>query len=102
MSPEQLAERYRDVVRSNAGQLRDSGGDPSEQMISQLVGIAEEHAREVGVIAVKPADDCPPDELDEYVGEAMQDPAFREAYEAADAEPKPAPRRRAPARGRAK
>jgi hypothetical protein len=78
MSPEQLAERYRHVVRSNAGQLRDSGGDPSEQMISQLVGIAEEHAREVGVIAVKPEDDYKPEHA------------------------APAPRRRAPARGRAK
>jgi hypothetical protein len=77
MSPEQLAERYRHVVRSNAGQLRDSGGDPSGQMISQLVGIAEEHAREVG---------------------APQ-------WEIKPAEPPPAataPRRRAPARGRAK
>lgn len=83
MSPEQLAARYRQAVRSNAGQLRDSGGDPSRQMIAQLVAIAEEHARQ------------PPDHVAPR-GVPM---------ELAEAEPEPPaapPRRRAPARRSAK
>jgi hypothetical protein len=101
MSPEQLAERYRHAVRSNAGQLRDSGGDPSEQMISQLVSIAEEHAREVGAIAVRPADDCGP-AVDAVTAAKVTGEPVVPPVELIELEPKTVTRRRAPARGRAK
>ena len=76
MSPERLAARHTAAIARHWRTLVDSGGQAPAQLLYDLEAIAETHARDVGVIAVKPADDCPPGE--------------------------PAARRRAPARGRAK
>jgi hypothetical protein len=77
MSPEQLAERHTAAIKRHWRTLTDSGGKASPELLGELAGIAQEHAREVGEVQaeVKPAEPSP----------------------AATA-----PRTRAPARGRAK
>lgn len=59
MTREQLRLRYITAVSKHWRTSLDHAG-PTPALLDDLVHIAEEHAREVGVITVKPADDYKP------------------------------------------